>query len=189
VGIPPSGGEAWLTYLAGKTGTWWAILGLSVLTDLLFLPLAFARHRALRHISSNLMLLATAFVGLFVVLDLAVTWPNDASLLTLSDRYASATSDVERTIFIAAANYASSMLASGLERVYAILVLSLAILAIGLVMLKSAFSHLTAYVGVITGLLGIASLTGWSIAIILNALFATIWIFLSGYRLYRLGRR
>jgi hypothetical protein len=189
VGIPPSGGAAWLTYLAGKTGIWWAILGVSVLTDILFLPLAFALYRALRHISTNLMLLATAFVGLFVVLDLAVTWTNYAALLTLSERYGAATSDAERTVFIAAASYASAVLASGLERVYAILVLSLAILAIGFVMLKSAFSRVTAYVAVITGLLGIASLTGWSVAIILNAIFATIWIFLSGYRLYRLGRR
>ena len=34
VGAPPTGAEAWLTYLAGKTAPWWAILGLSVLTDL-----------------------------------------------------------------------------------------------------------------------------------------------------------
>ena len=27
VGAPPSGGEAWLTYLVGKTTVWWAILG------------------------------------------------------------------------------------------------------------------------------------------------------------------
>ena len=36
VGAPPSGAEARLTYLAGNTTGWWAILGLSVLTDFLF---------------------------------------------------------------------------------------------------------------------------------------------------------
>src|SRR5262249_10930501 len=38
-GAPPSGGEARLQYLAGKTTVWWAILALSVLTDFLFVPL------------------------------------------------------------------------------------------------------------------------------------------------------
>ena len=33
VGAPPDGGEAWLSYADGKTAAWWAILGLSVLTD------------------------------------------------------------------------------------------------------------------------------------------------------------
>src|SRR5215472_9649341 len=79
VGAPPSGGEAWLTYAAGKTTVWWAILGLSVLTDLLFVPVALALYLALEGVSTNAMLVATAFVGLFVVLDLAVTWANFAS--------------------------------------------------------------------------------------------------------------
>lgn len=43
------------------------LLDLSVLTDFLFVPL-----------------IATALVGLFVGLDLAVTWTNYASLLSLS---------------------------------------------------------------------------------------------------------
>src|SRR5215469_13891053 len=38
VGAPPSGGEARLHYFVGKTTVWWAILGLSVLTDVLFVP-------------------------------------------------------------------------------------------------------------------------------------------------------
>jgi hypothetical protein len=38
VGAPSIGGEAWFTYLPGKTTAWWAILGLSVFTDFLFIP-------------------------------------------------------------------------------------------------------------------------------------------------------
>ena len=37
-----------------------------------------------------------------------------------------------------------------------------------------------------TGILGIAAVAGVSIATILNAVSATIWLFLVGYRLYRL---
>ena len=76
VGAPPSGAEARLAYLAGNTTVWWAILGLSVLTDFLFIPVALSLYLALKGINRNAMLVATAFVVLFVVLDLAVTWPN-----------------------------------------------------------------------------------------------------------------
>jgi hypothetical protein len=188
VGAPPSTGEAWLTYLAGKAAIWWAILGLSVLTDLLFVPFAFALYVALKDIGRNVMLLATALVASFVMLDLAVTWANYASLLTLSGRYAAATSDAQRAIYIAAASYASAVLASRLEIVYAILVLSLGILMIGLVMLRGVFGKPTAWMAIVTGLLGIASIAGSGVTIILNAVCATVWILCSGFRLYRLGR-
>ena len=55
-------------------------------------------------------------------------------------------------------------------------------------MLKSVFGKLTAYVGILTGLFGLAAVAGARVAIILNALAATIWLFLVGYRLYRLAR-
>jgi hypothetical protein len=63
----PTGAEAWLIGLAGNTARWWAILGLSVLTDFLLVLLASALYLALKGINKNAMLLATAFVGLFVL--------------------------------------------------------------------------------------------------------------------------
>src|SRR5205809_4059629 len=114
VGAPPSGAEARLTYLAGNTTVWWAILGLSVLTDFLFVPVAFALYLALKGVNRNAMLVATGFVGLFVVLDLAVTWSHYASMLILYTNYSRSTDDVQRAGYVAAANYASAVLASPL---------------------------------------------------------------------------
>src|SRR6266545_4143347 len=131
VGAPPSGdGEAWLKYLDGKTTVWWAILGLSVLTDFLFVPVALSLYLALKRVNRNAMLIGTALVLLFVVLDLAVTWPNFASLIVLSGSYAATTNDAERAAYVAAADYASAVLGSSLEAVYAILVPSLGILTV-----------------------------------------------------------
>jgi hypothetical protein len=189
VGAPPTGGEAWFKYLPGKTTIWWAILGLSVLTDLLFVPVALALYLALKEINKNAMLLATAFVGLFVVLDLAVTWSHYASLLILYSNYSRATDDIQRASYIAAANYASAVLASPLEIVYAIVTLSFGILVIGFVMLRGVFNKITAYLGLATGILGIVSLAGFSLTIVMNALFATAWVLLVGYRLYRLAQK
>ena len=163
-------------------------LGLSVLTDLLFVPVALSLYFALKRVHRSAMLIATAFVGLFVVLDLAVTWSNFAALLTLGAGYAVATDDVQRAAYVAAANYPSAVLASPLEIVYAIVILSSAILLIGIVMWKGSFSRATAVLGVITGILGIASPTRVTAIIIMNALFATLWVLFVGDRLYRLGK-
>jgi hypothetical protein len=143
---------------------------------------------ALKRINRNAMLIASSFVGLFVVLDLAVTWSNYAALLTLSGLYDVATNDMQRAAYVAAAHYPSAVLASHLEIVYAIAILSFAILVIGWVMLNGVFSRTTAYVGMATGILGIASLAGWWVTIILNAVFATVWLFFVGSRLWRLAR-
>ena len=188
VGAPPSGGgEAWFRYLPGKTAIWWTILGLSVFTDLLYLPLALALYLALRKTDRNLMLLATAFIGLFVLLDLAVTWTHYASILTLYGRYSAETADAQRAACLAATDYASAILMSRLEVVYAIVTLSFGILLTALVMLRGSFDKITAWLGLITGILGLAALTGSGLAIIGNALFATLWLFFTGYRLYRLA--
>ena len=188
VGPPPTGSEAWFKYLPGKTKVWRGILGLSVFTDFLYVPLAFALYLALKAINRNAMLLATAFVGLFVVLDLAVTWSHYASMLILYSNYSRATDDIQRAGYLAAANYASAILASRLEIVYAIVTLSFAILVIGFVMLGGVFNKITAYLGLATGILGFVSLAGLTLTIIMNALFATAWILVVGYRLYRLAQ-
>ncbi len=163
VGAAPTGGEAWFKYLPGKTTVWWAILGLSVLTDFLFVPVAFGLYLALKEVNRNAMLLGTAFVGLFVVLDLTVTWSHYASMLILYSNYSRSTDDVQRASYIAAANYASAVLASPLEIIYAIVTLSFGILVIGFVMLRGVFNKTTAYLGLVTGILGVVSVAGTSL--------------------------
>jgi hypothetical protein len=189
VGAPPMGdGEVWLRYLAGKTTVWWAILWLSVLTDFLFVPVGLSLFVALQRISRTRMLVATALVLLFVVLDLTVTWSHYASLLTLSARYDAATTDGQRAMYVAAATYGSAIFASRLFVVYAILDLSSAILLIATVMLRGTFNRTAAWIGLATGVSGIASIAGWGMTIIANALLATVWLLLVGYRLCQLAR-
>jgi hypothetical protein len=195
VGAPPSGGEAWLEYSAGKTTAWWVILGLSVLTDLLFVPVVLSLYLALKGVNRNVMLVATAFVGLFIVLDLAVTWSNYAALITLADHYVAATTEAQRAAYVAAASYASAVLTSTLEGVYSIVILALGILMIGVVMLRGIFSRTVAYMGLATGILGIVSVAGrflantLSVTIIIASVLTTFWLLLVGHRLYGLGQQ
>ncbi len=194
VGAPPSGAEAWLEYSAGKTAAWWAILGISVLTDLLFIPIALALYLALNRVDRNAMLVGTSFVLLFVVLDLAVTWTNYAARIALSENYAAATTDAQRTAYVAAATFASAVLTSTLVGIYSIVTLSVGILIVGLVMLRAGFSKGAAYLGVATGILGILSVAGpllappLGVVVIIASVLTTVWLLLVGYRLIQLGR-
>ncbi len=194
IGAPPSGVEARLGYLARNTTIWWTIVGLSVLTDLLFVPVALALYAALRNVNRNIMLLATACVGLFIGLDLAITWTNYAALITLSSEYAKAGSEAQRAAVVTAAAYPSVVLKSSLLFFYNSLLLSLGILMTGAVMLHGIFGNTIAYLGVATGILGVVSVVGpvfvnaLRTTIVLTSALTTVWLLLVGYRLYRFGR-
>jgi hypothetical protein len=195
IGAAPNGAEARLAYLAGNTRTWWAILGLSVLTDFLFVPVGLALYLALRGLDKGAMLLATACLGLFVVLDLAITWTNYEALIALSGRYAAAANAAQKAAAVAAAVYPSAVLESRLLFVYNSLTLAVAILLTGFVMLKGIFRRSTAYLGIATGLLGIISVAGsflvsaMSVAIVVTSLLTTVWVVVVGYRLCGLARQ
>jgi len=195
-GAPPNNeAEQWLKYLSERTAAWWVILGLSVLTDLLFVPVAISLFLALKNVNRNAMLAGAGLLITFAFLDLAVTWPNYASLIGLSVQYTSATNDGLRThVIVTAAQYPAAVLNSSLVGVYAILIPSLGNLIIGLVMLKGDFSKLTAYLAVMSGILGVVAVVGphfarvLGLAIVIGSVLTTVWVFLAGYRLYRLGR-
>jgi hypothetical protein len=191
---PSGGGEVWFEYLAGQSATWWGIVGLSALTDFLFLPLAAALYVALGAFNRTVMLIGAGLLGLFAALDLAVTQLNFGVLITLSDAYAATADDAERAALIAAANYPAAVLDSPLWAVYVLLVPGLGILAVSLVMLRGGdFGRITATVGVLTGFGGAVSTAGalfsepLAVVAIPTSILTTIWVFLVGYRLLRLG--
>lgn len=188
-GTLSGGAENWLGHIAAHTSEWWAILAFSVLTDILFIPMCFALYTALNGIDKNFLSAGVGFIILFVLLDLAVTWPNYASLIALGGDYAAAT---DQTVFLAAAAYAHSVLSSGLFAVYAVLFPSLGILFIGFVMLKGNFGKIAAYLGIATGILGILSVIGpfivpaLDVLVIITSILTTVWVVFSGYKLLKL---
>ena len=131
MGAPPGGAEARLSYTAANLTAWRAILWLSVLTDFLFVPVALALYFALKGVNRNAMLLATAGMALFAVLDLAVTWTNYAALVWLGGKYAQEVSEVRRAALVTAAEYPAAVLESNLLFVYNTLVPAVAILITG----------------------------------------------------------
>jgi hypothetical protein len=187
VGAPPATGDAWFRYLPGKTAIWWVIIWLSVVTDLLYLPVARALWIGLRNVARNRMLAAVVCLQLFVVLDLAVTWMHHASLLALFQKYASAADEAHRAAYLAAAEYASSIYATPLLTFYIIVIPSVGVLLASITMIKARFGNASAWTGVATGVFGLLSLTGFFPLVMANALGATLWFFLVGARLLRSG--
>jgi Domain of unknown function (DUF4386) len=191
----PDEGQAMLEYLNGKTSVWWAIIGVSALTDFLYAFIAFSLYQALKGINRNAMVVGAGLKGLFAVLELATTWPAYAALITLSDRYAAATTDAQRAIYVASANYSTAVINSTVLKAYSILVPAVGTLLIGLVMRKGLFNKGTAYLGVVTGVLGIVSVVGplfvsaLDPTIVLTSLLTAVWFLLVGFRLYKLGQQ
>ena len=117
-----------------------------------------------------------------------------AALMNLSGQYAIATSDVQRTMYIAAATGIDAALESGLLAVYAILVPAISTLVISFAMLKGVFNKATAYLGLVTGILAIVGVVGpyfvnaLSYIVPLMSALSMVWFLLVGYRLYRLGQ-
>jgi hypothetical protein len=190
---PPSGVEAQLAYFAEHATGWWIILGLMVCTDLLYLPVFLSLYQVLKGVNKNVMLLAIACIGLFVALDLAVTWTAYSALITSGVNYGAAATEAQRAVFIAGAGYPSAMLESPLSGTYAILIPSLGVLLTGLVMLRGIFNRTTAYLALAVGITGIVFMGSYVtdalyVVRIVNALLATVWYLLAGIRLYRLGQ-
>lgn len=52
-------------------------------------------------------------------------------------------------------------------------------------MLRGAFGRVAGSLGIATGTLGVVALTGNGGAVILNALAATLWVFVVGWKLTR----
>jgi hypothetical protein len=192
VGAPPVGAQARLEYHSTGTTAWWGIVALSVLTDLLFVPIAVSLYAAFRRFGQPAMLVATTFTLLFVALDLAVLWPAKVSLIGLGQQYATA-SPTQRDLLIAAAAYPSAVVDSILTSIYSVLTLGIGLLSTGVVMLRSGTARATAIIGALTGALGIASViqtavTGsFAILVVIASLLTIVWLIMIGWGLLRSG--
>ena len=194
-GFPPPGTEARLAFFTEHAAGWWAVTALMIFTDLLYVPVFLALYQALKGINNYMMLLALACAGLFVALDLAVTWTAYSSLITLGGNYAAATSDAQRAVIVAAAGYPSAINDSPLLGIYATLIPATGLLLASLVMRKGIFNKALAYLGIVAGICGILAGVGpivlgaLDIAQYINAGLAMIWFFVVGRKIDQLSRK
>jgi len=194
-GFPPLGTEARLAFFAEHAAGWWATTALMVFTDLLYVPFFLALYHALKSFNKYLMLLAFASAGLFVVLDLAITWTSFPSLIILSSDYAAATSEVQRSFIVAVAGYPSAIIDSPLSGIYTILFPGLSEFLASLGMRKGIFSKTLSYMGMIAGACGILAgigpifISDLETFQYINASLAMIWFYFTGLKLNKLAQQ
>ncbi len=164
----------------------------------LFVPMFLALYAALRRANESYMALATTLAIIGVAVFLATN--NPFSMLSLSDQYAAATTDAQRSLFLAAGQ---AMLANTSQRAVGgfnmgLLLVSVAGLIVSAVMLRSnIFSKVTAYVGILANAVSLAEyfrLVFVPEAVLLllflalaSCLLLLIWYILIARRLFQIG--
>jgi hypothetical protein len=167
----------------------------SVINLTFYYLMFFGLYAALRRVDGAYAALATALAFVGVTLWLATH--SAFSMISLSDQYAAATTDAQRSQLLAAgeAIIGSDMWHSTGGRMGSILLQSAAVL-ISVIMLRSkVFSRVTAYVGILTHGLDLAHLIIGifvpGIGDLLMAMAGTLyllWFPLVGRRLFQLGQ-
>lgn len=164
-------------------------LDLLLMIDYVLLVFMFiALYIVLRRVSQSFMTIAMAlvFVGI------AAYFPSNTafSMLSLSDQYATATTDAQRTMLLAAGQAILASLQSTTFYVSYIL-MSAAGLIISAVMLRSdnIFSKVTAYVGILASVLGLGLFmpTVGLLLSLISLIPTVMWYILIARRLFRLA--
>jgi hypothetical protein len=195
----PSTVSGWFTLfqsnpLMGLLDFW----GLEVPMYLMFAFVFLALYVLLRKANASLMAVALTLALLGTGIFLATN--NPCSMLSLSNQYAAATTDAQRSTLLAAGQ---AVLAQTNQRAIGgfnvgLFLVSVAGLIVSWAMLRSGvFSRLTAYVGLVAYALALADYLRQALTpsaaiallvILAGALVLMIWYVLVGRRLYQLGR-
>lgn len=174
--------------------SWWWILILSVLTDLLLLPFVYALYKLLFPLEKDIVLFAVLTFMLFIIMDLALTWPSFELLIDIAKEYVNAPEQTTNTDLLSMAELLDKFHSSLLFSAYVILFMS-----IGIVIFSRAFKKHLNYSGIyitglLIGLLGISALlsvlvigTTGIIAILVSVL-TTLWIGMVSLKLLKLSK-
>jgi hypothetical protein len=187
---PLSGGAATLQYIASHKPVYLielvSFVGLSLPAMAVFLAL----YVALRQLNKSYAALGTIVAIASEVIALAYNSspPSlNTGLLYLSDHYMAATTAAQRA---AQATAAEGLIAVSNAVNAAGILTALGILILSLVMLKGVFPKGVAYLGIVTGALGIASEALRDMigpGYFVYGLLLPIWFLAVGWKLYRLG--
>ena len=161
---------------------------LLVTSYVVMIPLYLALYVALRRVSQSFMTIALAFNMLGAALILGVN--PGAAMLTLSDRYAAATTDAQRAIFLAAGQALITNW-SGSAFVVGYLLGGIGVLITAAVMLRSRiFSKFIAYTGLVMGALMLVPASAGTVGLLLSLVSlapTVIWLILIARRLFQLA--
>jgi len=187
---PLAGGAATLQYIASHKLVYLIELVSFVWLSLPAIVVFLALSMALKHLNKSYATLG-AIIGIASeVIALALNYSPQSlntGLLDLSDQYVAATTAAQHTVLATAAE---SLIAMTNAVASAGILTALGILILSLVMFKGVFHKGVAYLGIVTGVLGIVSEALRPIigpGFFVYGLLLPIWFLAVGWKLYRLG--
>ena len=189
-GQPPGTIEETLTKIAGQKRLYQAANGAFVLSDLLPIPAMLALYLVLKESRRTHALIATAMGVLGVALAIGLRAGVHA-MGALGSGYVAAGGEAQRAAYVAAAELVTGATDPGLTLAN-VLIYGFTLL-ISIAMRGSIFGKWPAYLGIVTGGLGLLGLVGGllvpalSAVTLLAALGWAVWFFVVGFKLYRLG--
>jgi hypothetical protein len=186
---PPSTVIGWFTLFRNNRLLGLLDMDLLLIVDQVLMGLVLlALYTALRRASQSFMAIALTAGLVGIATYFASTTAFD--MLSLSDQYAAATTEAQRSMFLAAGQ---TMLAiwQGTAFDVAYILEGVALLIMAVVMLRSTlFSKRTAYVGILLGVMSLAPPTAGTIGLLLAPASLApleIWDILIARRLFQLG--
>jgi hypothetical protein len=186
----PSNPAAYLQLVSQHQALANGLWSLWILSDFLIIAPTVAIYFVLRHYNKTLALVGTLIAGLYIFYDISVTELNSLTLVSLSQGYASATTDALRATYVGAAAYGYAALP--LQTVLSFGIGSVGYLLWCWPMAKSLFGRPTAVLGVAVNLVGIfgaaapvvsSSILGW--LQFLAPPFIGFWSIILGIQLLR----
>jgi hypothetical protein len=186
---PPTAIESWFALFQRNAFLGLLDLDLLLVTSyVVMIPLYLALYVALRRVSQSFMAIALAFNMMGAALILGVN--PGAAMLTLSERYAAATTDAQRTTILAAGQALITNW-SGSAFVVGYLLGGIAMLITAVVMLRSkSFSKFIAYTGLVMGALMLVPASAGTVGLLLSLISlapTVIWLLLIARRLFQLA--
>jgi hypothetical protein len=165
---PPTSIADWFTFLQGNKLAAVVDLDLAMLIDqVLFVPIILALYVALRRVNEPLVLLGTAgglIGGVLVIVSREAT----LALPMLSDQYAAATTEVQRSILLAAGQTLLTTFNGTAFSIGYVLIGLSGLLITGVMLRGSTFSKATACSGVAMYALGVIPPTIGTVGVVLS---------------------
>jgi hypothetical protein len=186
----PSNATAYLQLVSQHQGLANGIWSLWMLSDFMGIAPTVATYLILRHYNKTMALVGSLIVGLYIFYDISVTELNSLTLVSLSQGYATATTDALRASYVAAATYGYTALP--LQTVLSFAVGSIGWLLWCPPMAKSLFGRPTAIFGAVVNVIGIigaaapvisSTILGW-LQFLAPPLIG-LWSIVVGFKLYR----
>lgn len=148
----PKDASSWIIYLDGKSSLWWFIIWLSIITDILYLPVTYGLYKLLNKSHKGLMLISSVLFILFVFLELAITWSKYPALLEIAGRYHGTENDELRSIYMASIETLSIEFQTPVTTFYCIFIPSIAVILSSYIMLQEKVgSRVISFIGLISG--------------------------------------